>query len=203
MKIATKEKKCRVLVVFLCGFLCSAFLPYAAAETTEHCDEGCLWGGRGERTTYQECYSELLAPEIPVVAKPDPNALADPKYPMCPEDAIAVVTADGRRYSYYYKKGTGFRKIIEYRTVFEPEEWLETRDVEDRDPCTGQPIIRQVAEPVQAPFPTWHEKEFVRWEPVEGLIRIIILCVPSPPEVDGSIGPGTATTHFSTTIKEP
>lgn len=173
-----------------------------SAENSECAAEGCLWGGVGERTTYQEPYSELLAPEIPVEQKKDPNALAEQKYPMRPEDAIAVITADGRRYSYYYKKGTGFRKFVEYRTVFEPEERLERREIEEFNPCTGQIELRSVVEPVRSTFPTFHEKEFVRWEPVEGLIRVIIPCEPSPPVVDGMIGPGTAATHFSTSVPE-
>lgn len=157
----------------------------------------CLWGGRGEQTTYLRSYSPLLAPEIPVQAAKDPNKIADPAYPMSPEEAISVIGADGVRYSYYFKKGTGYRKISEFRTVFEPmDEWCD-EEVETIDPCTGRPVLRTVRVPTTTPFPVFHEKEFVRYEPVEVLIRVILPNVPTPDRAEGFLAPEGAATHFS------
>lgn len=157
-----------------------------------------LWGGRGEQTTYLRPYSPLLSPEIPIQRAKDPNRVAEPAYPMSPEEAISVIGADGVRYSYYFKKGTGYRKISEFRTVFEPMDGWRQEEIETIDPCTGRPVLQTVRVRTTTPFPVFHEKQFVRYEPVEVLIRVILPGVPTAERAEGFLAPEGAATHFST-----
>lgn len=189
--------------------LLAAFAPTMAAGDTapeptsdgELTAEACFWGGVGEQTTYLGPYSPLLAPDIPVQKGKDPTKIADKTYPLCPEDAISVIGADGIRYSYYYKKGRALRKISEYRTVFEPVEEMSEREVETIDPCTGRIVICRVNEPSMTPYPVFHQKEFVRYEPMDVLIRVILPGKPTPEQAQGFLAPEGASTHFSSSAE--
>lgn len=168
----------------------------ALAYTAKQQNEGWLWGGLGEKTTYQNPYSELMAPDIPVELQASPDEVAERKLPFSPEEAIAVIGADGCRYSYYYKKEKGLRKISEFRTVFEPCEQLVEKQVETFNPCTCQMEVQTVTVKEMTPYPVLHEKEFVRYEPADVLVRVIIVGKPDSPTADGVLTPQGAGTHL-------
>ena len=192
-----------VLIISTAGF--SAWAATSADEESRpEIDrtrgDGCLWGGLGEQTTYSTAYSPLMAPEIPVIQKKRDDQLDPIKYPMRPEEAITVTNSDGCRFLYYYKESVGYRKITEFRKVFEPVEQFENEPIQEIDPCTGQLVWRQVSVPVRSAFPVWHEKEFVRYEPAKVLVRVIIPETPSSSDSPQQ-GIGSAEAHFSTEIE--
>lgn len=178
-----------VAAIFLCAASVSAY-------TAKKGSEGCCWGGLGEKTTYQKTYSELMAPDIPVELQTSPDQVAPRKLPFSPEEAISVIDADGFRYSYYYKKERRLKKISEFRTVFEPCEELVEKEVETFNPCTCQVEIRTVTVPEMTPYPVLHEKEFVRYEPEDVLVRVIIVGKPDSPIADGELTPHGAGVHM-------
>ena len=77
---------------------------------------------------------------------------------------------------------------------------METREIEETNPCTGLPEKRVVTEPIQTVFPVYHEKEFVRYEPERVLVPVIIPGNAADRTDTGVMGNGAAAVQFSTEV---
>ncbi len=203
-----EEKQLRFYHLVLLGLFLLGIHPvnslFALSEREKQKAEsnGCVWGGIGERTTYQKPYSPILDPEIPIIEKTDPNELSKRELPMSPEEAISVIGSNGSRYSYYFKKDKGWKKITEWQTVYEPCEQLCDQEIEVIDPITGEIRYQTVTVTEMTPYPVLHEEEVVRYEPTDVLIRVIILNDPALDNAVTTQTPDGATTHIEQSVPQ-
>lgn len=174
----------RSAVILIPVMLSIASLVAAAEDAND-----CLWGGAGERTTYQRPYCPGMAPAVPVLEQQEKTPADLESQADSPENALTVRGSDGQCYSFYFREETR----MQLRTNLPPERQFHFEEREQYNPHTGQSEF--IAVRVPTPGEYWYE-------PVRIRVKVVMPCPPPCKEMEERFGkpvepPGAASVGFS------